>query len=80
MFAKMEMFEEEGFPALHNDQNDQLKMVYSNDYVYFTDLSTYEVERTKTCDLMLMREQFSPMFYAFGVQNNSAYVDIFSQR
>ncbi len=53
-------------------------MVINGGYAYITPLITAEVEMAKSCEMSLVKEQFFPQYFAFGLQNNSAYNELFS--
>ena len=47
---------------------------------YFADITLFELEIAKNCDLAIMKEKFAPLLYAIGTQNNSVYIDLFSEQ
>ena len=79
MWAKMNQLIREGTDVLSGDHQKHLNMVYEGNYAYFSDLSTFELETAKRCDLAVIKDKFAPVHYTIGLQNNSAYYDIFSQ-
>ena len=79
MWGMMIGFVAEGVPVLSTSHEEHLEMVYAGGYAYVSDLSSFAVEMSKRCDLTVMKERFSPLHYAIGLQNNSAYDDIFSK-
>lgn len=78
IWRRMKKFQEEGVAALSSDHSLHIQMLYQGGYAYLSDLSTYENEKAKGCDLAIMRERFSPLYYGIGFQNNSAYEEVFS--
>ena len=79
MWAKMNQFIHEGTDVISSNHQKHLNMVYEGDYAYFSDLSTFKLETAERCDLAVIRDKFAPIHYTIGLQNNSAYYDIFSQ-
>ena len=79
IYAKMKEFVSKDKDALSTSHQKHLEMVYEGKYVYFSDLSSFQMEMTKRCDLALIRDKFTSVYYTIGLQNNSAYYDIFSQ-
>ena len=64
--------------VLSSDHSTHIRMVYAGKYAYLSDLISFEVEMRNSCDVAVMKEKFSPVYYAIGLQNNSAYEDILS--
>ena len=79
MWVKMNEFIHEGIDVLSGDHQKHLNMVYEGNYAYFSDLSTFKLETAERCDLAVIRDKFAPIHYTIGLQNNSAYYDIFSE-
>ena len=77
IWKMMKKFQSNGRPVLTNNHSLHLKMVNEGGYAYFSDMASLEIELEKTCDLALMKEQFAPLHYAIGLQNNSAYKNFF---
>ena len=73
------MNKQEDFRAVSSDHNTHMQLVYGGEYAYLSDLISFEVEMSNSCNLEVMKEKFSPVYYAIGVQNNSAYRDVLSQ-
>ena len=73
-------FESDGTPTLSPDHSQHLDMVKEGGYTYFADITTFELEVAKNCDLAIMKEKFAPLLYAIGTQNNSVYIDMFSEQ
>ena len=57
-----------------------MDMVHSGGYTYIADMTALELEAANDCNLAIMKEQFVPMHYALGMQNNSVYKDLFSEQ
>ena len=49
-----------------------------DNYVYMTDEVSAAVIQSESCDIIEAKEQFYPSLYCIGLQNNSAYVEPFS--
>ena len=50
-----------------------LDHVIRGGYAFVTDITWALQQASKTCDLTILEEQFWPMMFAMGTQNNSAY-------
>ena len=72
------MHQQKQSQALSADHSTHIQMVYAGRYAYLSDLVSFEVEMRNSCDVAVMKEKFSPVYYAIGLQNNSAYEDLFS--
>ena len=77
LWTMMTHFQSKGRPVLTNNHSLQLTMVNQGGYAYFSDVASLEIELEKTCELSLMKERFAPLQYAIGLQNNSAYKNLF---
>ena len=55
-----------------------LLRVKQGGYALVSDVTTFELERSKGCEISMMDETFFPMRYAMALQNNSAYREIVS--
>ena len=71
-------FIKDDIPALSSKHSIHMNTVHSGGYTYIADVTTLELEAANDCNLAIMKEQFSPMYYALGMQNNSVYNDLFS--
>ena len=45
-----------------------------------TEISLYNYENSKACDLVTIDETFYPLLYAWAIQSNAPYLDIFNKR
>ncbi len=80
MFKVMKEFEKKGTPSFSLNNSEHLKMVLEQNYAYIASSSIAELESLKHCEIATIKEKFSAQFFAVGLQNNSAYNDIFSQQ
>ncbi len=80
LLEKIYEFEDQGYPALSQDQSIHYQNVYDGGYVYFADLTQFQIEKEKNCDLAILDEKIAPLLYGVGAQNNSVYTELFSER
>lgn len=62
------------------DFKTHLENVKKGHYGWIGDTVVMEVEMSKDCDLMMIKEKFLPLKYAFGFTNNSPHVQIFTRQ
>ncbi|XP_060589774.1 glutamate receptor 3-like [Ruditapes philippinarum] len=62
------------------DFKTQLAKVKKGNYGWIGDTVVMEVEMAKDCELMMIKEKFLPLKYAFGFTNNSPHVQIFTKQ
>ena len=80
MWQMMKVFRENGKPVLSTDITQHLQMVNEGNYAYLNVETLVKFEMAKSCELQLGKERLSFEPYAIGLQNNSAYLDVFSQQ
>ena len=49
-----------------------------DNYVYMTDEVSAAVIQSESCEITVAKEKFYPSLYCIGLQNNSAYMEPFS--
>ena len=59
--------------------DDPLDFVLGGDYAYISDSTSVEGYMSENCELAVLQEKFFPTYYAFAVQNNSVYRQIFDE-
>ncbi|XP_045200055.2 glutamate receptor 2-like isoform X1 [Mercenaria mercenaria] len=62
------------------DIKTQLAKVKNGGYGWIGDTVVMELEMEKDCELMMIKEKFLPLKYAFGFTNNSPHVQIFTKQ
>ena len=59
----------------------KIKHLAARTFFFFPgDTVIIEVEIAKNCELMMIKERFLPLKYAFGFTNNSPHTRIFSEQ
>ena len=62
---------------LSGNQSAQIERVLTQPYAYINDVTGFELEMSRTCDLGLLDDLFLPAEYAVGLLENSYFtVDI----
>ena len=58
----------------HN-HSDHIERVLDDNYAYINDLTGFELEMSRTCDVGILDDTFLPSEYAVGLMNNSYFRD-----
>ncbi|KAL4222939.1 hypothetical protein ACF0H5_018980 [Mactra antiquata] len=66
--------------VMATDVREQLAKVREGNYGWIGDSVIMEMEMVEDCDLMMIKERFLPLKYAFGFKNNSPHVQIFTRQ
>ncbi|XP_060603081.1 glutamate receptor ionotropic, kainate glr-3-like [Ruditapes philippinarum] len=66
--------------VLATDFDVQLEKVKKGWYGWIGDAVVMELEMAKDCDLMMIKDKFLPLRYAFGFTNNSPHEQIFTKQ
>ena len=72
-------FVDDGIPVLSSNYSKHVEMVEKGHYTNLADITSFELEVEKNCDLAIMKEKLAPMVYGVGTQNNSVYTEMFSE-
>ena len=73
MYDRMVRWEKEGIPTMSTSHESHLDLVDGGGYAYFTDATAGYLHAKTSCNLKLYRNNMTPLNYAMGFQNNSAY-------
>ncbi|XP_045201946.2 uncharacterized protein LOC123555366 [Mercenaria mercenaria] len=66
--------------VLATDFDVQMANVKKGSYGWIGDAVVMEIEMAKDCDLMMIKDKFLPLRYAFGFTNNSPHVQLFTKQ
>ncbi|XP_050405393.1 glutamate receptor ionotropic, kainate 4 [Patella vulgata] len=65
--------------VLSIDKDVHIDLVKGGYYAFIADKSSLKIPMLTDCDLYLLKETFTPLQYGFGLQNRSAYTEMFSK-
>lgn len=74
----MQEFNKTDVNVLNTDPEYHMQRVLDGNYAYIGDKTQMEIRMSTECTLQTIEEEFLPLQYALGLQNNSPYKKIFS--
>ena len=66
------------FDVLDQSTAHHIEQAKRGQYAVISDVTTFEMAMSSSCDITMMAEKFFAMRYAMSFQNNSVYTNIFS--